>query len=346
MSKVKYQGNSFEEWWKAHYGTDYNGKSGIYKTDSMNDADYSIGQKLYNSYLNEQDLTNKYNTSKETLTQNKRDAEIAADVSYQRLQKYLPQQLAKQGLYGTGMSEDAYLKLHNNYRNDVADIGKSYDANLTSLENAYRTDINDERRAVGTDIESVIDKYNAEEIAAEERRKADEDRTKNNQLAMYKEAYDGLSTGYFKTVDDVNNYIANYQGTTSESQWANLQNYANEIIDGIKDAESFKARGLTTNAKFDNPSGTQTYEDGDDFDISISGKTYEIESAGKVSGDVVEWASANGAGSGSVFIFDDEIYVNRNGTIYLIKPVDRAKSGEYYEDYKKLKQVLSGNKSS
>ena len=326
MANVNYQGNDFKEWWKANYGSDYDGKSAIYKKDSMNEADYSIGQKLYNSYLNQQDLTNQYNTSKETLTQNKRDAEIAADVSYQRLQKYLPQQLAKQGLYGTGMSEDAYLKLHNNYQNDVADIGKDYNANMTTLENAYRTDINDERRAVGTEVEGVIDKYKAEKIAEEER-------IKNNQLAMYNEAYDGLNTGYFKTVDDVNNFLAKYDGKTSESQWGILQNYANEIIDGInatKAAEEAKAK----KAKAYGYSGEPLkYSKTGVNNIRIwknNKETFDVQFGSSIGGDVKEYAEDN-IKKGRLFVYNDVPYIYTNdGKVYEVDARTSAKT-EYQE---------------
>ena len=65
MSKYgnSYSGNSFLEWWKTHYGTDYDGKSGISKTDSMTEEDYAIGQQLYANYQEEQRLTNEYNTN-------------------------------------------------------------------------------------------------------------------------------------------------------------------------------------------------------------------------------------------------------------------------------------------
>ena len=52
MSKYgnSYSGNSFLEWWKTHYGTDYDGKNGISKTDSMTEEDFAIGQQLYANY--------------------------------------------------------------------------------------------------------------------------------------------------------------------------------------------------------------------------------------------------------------------------------------------------------
>ena len=63
MSKYgnSYSGNDFLEWWKTHYGTDYDGKSGIVKTEGMTDEDVAIGKSLLNSYNEQQLLTQQYN---------------------------------------------------------------------------------------------------------------------------------------------------------------------------------------------------------------------------------------------------------------------------------------------
>ena len=63
MSKYgnSYSGNDFLEWWKTHYGTDYDGKSGIVKTEGMTDEDVAIGKSLLNSYNEQQLLTKQYN---------------------------------------------------------------------------------------------------------------------------------------------------------------------------------------------------------------------------------------------------------------------------------------------
>lgn len=322
MANLKYQGNDFEEWFKAHYGTAYDGKGSISKTEGMSDADYAYGQNLLNMYQNQSKLTSDYNAAKDTLAQDKRDAEIAADVSMQRLQKYLPQQLAKQGLYGTGMSEDAYLKLQNNYQNTVSNIGKDYRKNLTDLESAYMTDMNTERQLAASKNEQTLDKYR--ELGT----------------ASYNEAVSALESGAYETTADIDQLLAQYKSSMSDQQYGLLSKYAEGYKTDIAKNEEFKARGMTSSLKFDNPGGNQTYEDGDDFDIIIDNQPYEVESAGAVSGDVVEWAAANGAGSGSVFLFDDEIYVNKNGTIYLVKPRNRKTSGSDYNHYIKIKKML------
>ena len=110
MSKVKYRGTSFDEWKRAN-GYTADTTNGISQLEGMSDADYSIGQKLYNAYIRDQEAKAAHDTSVKNLTDDKEAAIASAAVSYDRLKKYLPQQLAKQGLYGTGVSEDAYLCL-------------------------------------------------------------------------------------------------------------------------------------------------------------------------------------------------------------------------------------------
>ncbi len=62
-----YQGNNFLEWWKHHYGKDYDGSS-IVKTGNMTDEDVAIGRSLLNSYNIQRLLTNQYNQNVKTET--------------------------------------------------------------------------------------------------------------------------------------------------------------------------------------------------------------------------------------------------------------------------------------
>lgn len=118
MSKYgnSYSGNSFLEWWKTHYGTDYDGKSGISKTDSMTEEDYAIGQQLYANYQEEQRLTNEYNT-------NVGDLNAAADSAI-------------------GSSNDTYDILlggaKNDYEKGSATLLENYTANSNAIRDTYQ----------------------------------------------------------------------------------------------------------------------------------------------------------------------------------------------------------------
>ena len=44
-----YKGNSFKDWYKTHYGTNYTGQS-YSRPEEMNDLDWDIGRALYDAY--------------------------------------------------------------------------------------------------------------------------------------------------------------------------------------------------------------------------------------------------------------------------------------------------------
>ena len=118
MSKYgnSYSGNNFLEWWKTHYGTDYDGTSGISKTASMTDEDYAIGQQLYANYQEEQRLTNEYNT-------NVGDLNSAADSAIES-------------------SNDTYDILlggaKTDYEKGAATLLQNYTANSDAIRNTYQ----------------------------------------------------------------------------------------------------------------------------------------------------------------------------------------------------------------
>ena len=316
---AKYVGNSFKDWWNAHYGTDYNGTDSLSKTEGMSEEDYAIGQKLYDAYLNENKLTAAYNTSKESLGQNKADAERAADISYQRLQKYLPPQLAKQGLYGTGLSEDAYLKLHSNYRNEVSDIDKKYNDNITSLENAYNSNLSDLRSGVGTAVEGVMDKYKQYETDA------------------YNEASNGLKNGSFADAADVLNYVKGYEGKVSSQNYEMLEREAAAVIK----AKGFEVDGITGIPKA-TASDFDSLKIGDDITVKIDGKTFKVESSGKTSDTATKFALENGMDDGTMFVYGDnnDVYIYNNGAAY--KVVSKFGLEQYNAQYNDVRQYLLG----
>ena len=160
MANVKYKGTNFLDWYKANYnGQEYdpNNKNGISQIEGMSDADYDIGQTLYNAYLRNNEADAAHQTAMSALADDKASAERSADVSYMRLQKYLPQQLAKQGLHSQGVTEDSYLKLQNNYMNNLIDINKNYSTQKTALEQAYMSDVNTREIALGEAVEIFSD---------------------------------------------------------------------------------------------------------------------------------------------------------------------------------------------
>ena len=330
---VKYKGTSFEDWYKANYGTEYapNAKSaGISQTEGMSDTDYAIGRKLYDAYLKNNEATATHNETLATLDKDKASAEQAAKVSYMRLQKYLPQQLAKQGLYGTGVTEDAYLKLHNNYMNDVKDIDSNYSDRKTALEQAYRSDMNNREIAAANDVDKVIENQ------------------KVSNLENYNEAVSYLEGGSFATAQDVVKALEKYKGKVSDTQYSMLENTAaslikaygydvNELDDGyIKNTVNAGKINTARALDFDSLS------DGDDITVNVGGVSLTVESDGEAkSSAVAEYAAGNGIKDGELFVCPDEdnaVYIYKNGIAYKVDAKSRGKND--IDNFNKLRHYL------
>lgn len=130
MSKYgnSYSGNSFLEWWKTHYGTDYDGKSGIVKTEGMTDEDVAIGKSLLNSYNEQQLLTQQYNENVATETDKYNSLIESSDKVYDS-------QLA-----GAQSEYDTSAKLLlDNYNKNSATAKDIYDRNTAELLANYGT---------------------------------------------------------------------------------------------------------------------------------------------------------------------------------------------------------------
>ena len=67
------------------------------------------------------------------LDQNRRDSQQMADVTRQRLEKYLPSILNSQGLGGLGVSETAGLQIYNDYQNTMGQIDRDYNTNKMAV---------------------------------------------------------------------------------------------------------------------------------------------------------------------------------------------------------------------
>lgn len=334
---VKYKGTSFEDWYKANYGTEYapNAKSaGISQTDGMSDTDYAIGRKLYDAYLKNNEATAAHNESLAALDKDKASAEQAAKVSYMRLQKYLPQQLAKQGLYGTGVTEDAYLKLHNNYMNDVKDIDSNYSDRKTALEQAYRSEMNNRDITTAGLVDDAIEKQ------------------KTSNLENYTEASEYLQGGSFATAQDVVNALERYRGKVSDNQFAMLENTAASLIkaygydvDGLADGTYIKD---TVNAGKIHTQYTSDYSgtnSGSNINVKVGENQYEAEIDGEAKNTApAQYASQNGIGDGEMFYFpkDDGVYISIGDTVYKIRKKDFT-DGKTAE-YERIKEYLKSGK--
>lgn len=337
MAQVKYRGTSFEDWYKANYGTAYDkSKGGISQTAGMADADYEIGQQLYNAYLKDNEAATAHNTALEQMATDKANSERSAAISYAKLQKYLPQQLAKQGLYSQGVTEDAYLKLHNNYMNNMNTIDNSYLDRKTALEQAYQSDKNTRQIASSEAVEGVIANQ------------------KTANLENYNEAISYLEGGSFATAQDVVNALERYRGKVSDNQYAMLENTAASLIkaygydvNGLADGyikNTVNAGKIHTSAAID----FDSLSDGDDITVKIGDESFKVESDGEAkSSAVAEYAAGNGIKDGELFVYPDEdnaVYIYKNGIAYRVDA--KSRGDKNVDNFNKLRHYLMSGEVS
>ncbi len=346
-----YQAKDFEDWYKHHYKTDYDGnntwtqtfKGSDGKEKTIGDYDWQAGQKLYNLYQQGQQYQTEHDNEVTASAQRAMEAKIAADVSRQRLEKYLPQQLALQGLYGTGMSEDSYLKLQNQYQKAVGDANAMHNQNLKD----YKSTLDGQKFGLNTQaqaaVQGVIDKKTADDekvkadqqAAFEEGKNALYEATNEEQLVnayyAYKDKIPPEMAGLFEQIKHENsrNIIAeNEEAAKAEAEAAKEANKTNTYRRTLENSGFWSVGNdlqAGDNLKFKGFDG--------------QGKEYVVESDGKVDKDdnpeVYDYAKEN-VNENDFFIYDNEIYIYFNKKVYAI----RRKNESHQSDYDNLIEYL------
>lgn len=184
-----YTGNSFKDWYKTHYGSNYTGQS-YSRPEGMNDLDWDIGRALYDAYQREQALTDDYNkktsyykqmynsqqnaaeaaynnylqdieeaykASVDSLNDDRNSSRQAASIMLDKAMKYLPEQLKAQGLGGLGVSASAALDANNNYMNQLGAIMELYNQNKGTLDLGHGNDL---RELANGKLDSDTQRYN------------------------------------------------------------------------------------------------------------------------------------------------------------------------------------------
>lgn len=332
MSKYgnKYSGNSFEEWYQKHYGKVYDGISTDLSKDGtdMSDEDLAIGKQLLSNYQNKKKIESDFKTSQDTLlnnyssakgelNENKRVSEQNASVTYEKLKKYLPQQLKAQGLDGLGVSESALLEAYNTYSNTMGNIGAQHSKDISDLERAYKENMatlkaqerdmlyNADRDENGNLlVDNVINKY-AQMKAEEDEKIADDKRA--NEEARYKIEAKNIEVMYQDMIgddgkiseDDYNKLYAYVNGDQKSGEESNLKLYVGESNLGllnsqlngykvmIRDKEAQEAINrekvgftpIIPEAGFEIVGGNSSANGnkGDNFEIKYNGAPYKVE---------------------------------------------------------------------
>lgn len=123
--KPKYEDEDFLEWYKTHYGKDYDGST-LNRGEGMLDQDWEIGSALYGTYKDKLAREEQYNNDKALLEKGYNDAQSVADNTYNTQKESLV------GDYNKNQAE-----LLKNYQSSVSGLDKSKNQSLQSASITY-----------------------------------------------------------------------------------------------------------------------------------------------------------------------------------------------------------------
>ena len=234
MSKYgnSYSGNAFLEWWKTHYGTDYDGTSNISKTENMTEEDFAIGQTLLSNYQKTQKIesdfqesSNKllenYTAAKDTFDKNKRQSQQNASITLDKLKKYLPTQIKAQGLGGLGVSESSMLQAHNNYSRDMGAIESEHTQKMSDLERAYGESLGNLESEKNNLLYYADKDENGNLLVNNTLNEYSEKRDKEFD-ENYDRAYETIINSGIKDESEMLTFIEQFRNTVDPSDWDSL----------------------------------------------------------------------------------------------------------------------------
>lgn len=234
MSKYgnSYSGNSFLEWWKTHYGTDYDGTSNISKTENMTDEDFAIGQTLLSNYQKTQKIesdfqesSNKllenYTAAKDTFENNKRQSQQNASITLDKLKKYLPTQIKAQGLGGLGVSESSMIQAHNNYSRNMGAIESEHAQKMSDLERAYGESVGNLENEKNSLLYYADKDENGNLLVNNTLNEYSEKRDKEFD-ENYDRAYETIINSGIKDESEMLAFIEQFRNTVDPSDWDSL----------------------------------------------------------------------------------------------------------------------------
>lgn len=268
MSKYgnSYSGNDFLEWWKTHYGTDYDGTSNISKTENMTDEDFAIGQTLLSNYQKAQKIesdfqesSNKllenYTAAKDTFDKNKRQSQQNASITLDKLKKYLPMQIKAQGLGGLGVSESSMLQAYNNYSRDMGAIESEHAQKMSDLERAYGENVGN-LESEKNNLLYYADKDENGNLLVNNTLNEYSEKRDNEHATNYKTALEAIRRATDATVEEMNAFVEQYRGKVSDEQLRALFREGANVAQAARDENAYivaqaTVEELIADGKFD-----------------------------------------------------------------------------------------------
>lgn len=174
-----------------------------------------------NNYWDEQRrlLLENYGLSQTALDVNKKTSQQNASITYDKLLKYLPNEVEKQGLGGLGISSSLALSANNDYLSRMGKIESDYNANKTELEKGKNEAL------------SSLERYRQEDLAEiEQKEQAEQDEAYNYALKM-------LESGTVSSTEELNSFVYSLKGKVNDAQYEKLISYGNQLLSAQKNVE-------------------------------------------------------------------------------------------------------------
>ncbi len=307
-------------------------------------------------------LEQNYGRKAQELTQQKQSAMETADISYQKLMKYLPEYHASMGLYGSGASETALLDAAARQRATQGQILANYNSGVNAAASERDQGIYTAEQSFNKDLMSLYAQADAQKKTEEAETKAEYD-TKlakaESELKNYTYDKDGLNQ-YWESMDEdaktqlqplydqilrdtVKSEMESFSGTAKEFE----TRYGGYIEDGYGDVYYSKYDSLSGNASIvgtvsgDRKNSNQEPRIGDDVKVKVGYDNYTLEIARDqdIPDHVSNFADRNGIAVGQAFAYQGEIYYKREyGICKLI-----GKGNKKNEKYTKVVNALMGS---
>lgn len=283
---LTHQDYDFEKWYKKHYGTDYDGSGSIPHLDTMSQLDRDYGNALLNPYHQKetanQIATDRKNASLAELEKSRVKQRQMADITHEKLKKYLPNYLKSQGMSGLGLSGEYELQAYNNFANTLANIDAKNNEAKVSLENAYNEEINKNNAAYYADAakasKEVWDNYLTEEKA----KVSGADTVLEKMFDNFADENGKISLENF---NELQNYVEQNKHTFTEKGYNDLLNYLETYRPNIRSEEEQTAyENKQALNEIDQYESVQIYGgfgkadsgEGDDFVITYGERTGDI----------------------------------------------------------------------
>lgn len=290
-----------------------------------------------------------YQTDEETrLKQQKSAAREAANISHQKLLKYLPQQTAG---YSVGMTETAKIAANNSLQRQLAEADAAFEGSVADL-----------KHYVASEKDAAADKLYEREWAEEQwNHQKEQDaaaKTAAEQEFAFNAAVSAIEGQEFDTVAGLENYVSGLQSKVSDEQFKILQNKMEYYKEGVAEieadaklAEADKASLLRYGYKVD--ATDDLAKDGENVKVKIDGKWVKTESGGVVpTGHMHDRLMAVLDGKpvdGEVFYVGehDQHYLYHDGRFYYLDPGSSGGLGDMMnKDKLKRQGVAIDDKSS